>query len=162
LRALLHQARHNDVELEMLQSVLPSNQQHIQRALDMIIGTGKTRIGVLGLAFKAETDDVRESPMVLLVEQLLGKGCRIQIHDPQLSLGRVLGANREYLETHIPHIASLLVEGVEEMREQEVLVVGQRNPIYAAAPTDTQIVIDLIGAFDSQEAGRGPDVRSLV
>lgn len=159
VRALVYQARHNDVELPLLNSILPSNQLHIQRALDLILATGKTRIGILGLAFKAQTDDVRESPMVLLAEQLLGKGFAVTIHDPQLSLARVVGANRAYLEQHIPHIASLLVPEIQSVLENEVIVLGQRSEAYTHLALTTQTVIDLVGLIE--KAG-GLDVRRLV
>lgn len=159
VRALLYQARHSDVELPLLNSILPSNQLHIQRALDMILATGKTRIGILGLAFKAQTDDVRESPIVLLVEQLLGKGFGVTIHDPQLSLTRVIGANRAYLEQHIPHIASLLVSQVEDVLGNDVIVLGQRAEAYAGLGWTTQTVIDLVGLIENPNA---LDVRHLV
>ncbi len=158
-RALLYQARHNDVELPLLDSILPSNRLHIHRALDMILATNKTNVGILGLAFKAQTDDVRESPMVLLVEQLLGKGFHVTIHDPQLSLARVIGANRAYLEQHIPHIASLLVPELQEVLTSEVIVLGQRAPLYADLPLTTQTVIDVVGLVDHADA---LDVRHLV
>ncbi len=159
LRALLHQARHRDVELPMLGNVLPSNQLQIQRAVDMILATGKTRVGLLGLAFKAQTDDVRESPLLLLAEQLLGKGFALQIYDPPLSLARVVGANRAYLEQHLPHIATLLKASLAEILENDVLVVGHALPEYASLDVRGKIVIDLTGSL------RAPDmvnVRPLV
>jgi GDP-mannose 6-dehydrogenase len=159
LRALLYQARHSDVELPLLNSVLPSNQLHIQRALDLILAAGKTRVGMLGLAFKAQTDDVRESPLVLLAEQLLGKGFTLTIYDPQLSLTRVMGANRAYLEQHLPHIASLLAPTPQEVLENEVIVVGQRAEQFAALDLRGRIVIDLAGVVTDANAS---DVRRLV
>lgn len=159
VRALLYQARHNDVELPLLNSVLPSNQLQIQRALDLILATGKARVGMLGLAFKAQTDDVRSSPMVLLAEQLLGKGIRVTIHDPQLSLGRVFGENRAFLEQHIPHIASLLVPHVQDALENEVIVIGQRAPQYQVLAPGERIVIDLVGMFEKTDNER---VRHLI
>lgn len=159
LSALLYQARHNDVELPLLSGVLPSNQVHIQRGLDLILATRKTRIGILGLAFKAETDDVRSSPMVLLVEQLLGKGFELKIHDPQLSLADMVGANRAYLEQHIPHIASLLVPTLAEVLAAEVIVLGQDARTYTHLDLRNRIVIDLVGLIETTNAG---DVRRLV
>lgn len=159
VRALLYQARHNDVELPMLNAALPSNELHLQRAFDLIAATGKTRVAVLGLAFKAGTDDVRESPMVLLVERLLGKGYAVTIHDPQLSLARVVGANRVYLEQHIPHIASLLVSAPEDaLAQSDVIVIGQQHVSYAALDLENHIVIDLIGAISEW----APHARRLV
>lgn len=159
VRALLYQARHNDVELPLLHATLPSNELHLQRAFDLIAATGKTRIAVLGLAFKAGTDDVRESPMVLLVERLLGKGYAVTIHDPQLSLARVVGANRAYLQEHIPHIASLLVSAPEDaLAQSDVIAIGQQHASYAALDLENHIVIDLIGALSES----APHARRLV
>lgn len=159
VRALLYQARHNDVELPLLNAALPSNELHLQRAFDLIAATGKTRVAVLGLAFKAGTDDVRESPMVLLVERLLGKGFAVTIHDPQLSLTRVVGANRAYLQQHIPHIASLLVSApAEALAQSDVIVIGQPHADYVALDLEKYIVIDLIGAL----AESAPHARRLV
>jgi GDP-mannose 6-dehydrogenase len=146
LRTLLYEARHADVDLPLLSAVFPSNQLQIQRAFDLIAATGETRIGILGLAFKSGTDDVRESPMVSLVEQLLGKGYTVKIHDPQLSLAAVVGTNRAYLEEHIPHIATLLVASPSQAVESsQVLVIGQPGAALAWAGMNEKIVIDLVG-----------------
>jgi len=145
LRALLYQARHADVDLPLLSGVLPSNQIHIQRALDLIVATGETRIGILGLAFKSSTDDVRESPLVMLVEQLLGKGYAVTIYDPQLSLGAIVGTNRAYLEEHIPHVASLLVASAPQVVDSsQVLVIGQKGAARGLESVHEKIVIDLV------------------
>jgi GDP-mannose 6-dehydrogenase len=146
LRTLLYQARHANLDLPLLSGVLPSNQIQIQRALDLIAATGKTRIGILGLAFKSGTDDVRESPLVSLVEWLLGKGYALTIHDPQLSLATVVGTNRAYLEEHIPHVASLLVASVTQVVESsQVLVIGEKTAACGLEGVRDKLVIDLVG-----------------
>ena len=146
LRTLLYKARHADVDLPLLSAVLPSNQLQIQRAFDLIAATGETRIGILGLAFKSSTDDVRESPLVSLVEALLGKGYAVTIHDPQLSLAAVVGSNRAYLDEHIPHIASLLVDSAAQVVESsQVVVIGQGAAAHGLTGAKQRIVIDLIG-----------------
>ncbi len=125
LRAMLHRARHNDLDMPLMQSILPSNQAQTQRAVDMVLRKGKKKVGVLGLSFKAGTDDLRESPMVDMIETLLGKGYDIRIYDANVSLARLFGANKAYIEHAIPHISSLLCNSLEELGQHaEVLVVG--------------------------------------
>jgi GDP-mannose 6-dehydrogenase len=125
LRALLHRARHGDLNLPLMQAIIQSNQTQTQRAVDMVLKKGKKKVGVLGLSFKAGTDDLRESPMVDMIEALLGKGYDIRIYDTNVSLARLIGANKAYIEHAIPHISSLLCSSLEELGEHaEVLVVG--------------------------------------
>ena len=108
LRALNYKAKELDLKLPLFESILPSNEEHLVRAVEMVLGTGKRKIGMLGLSFKAATDDLRESPHVQLVKRLLGEGREIRIWDDNVSLGRLIGSNREYIEQVIPHIGSLL------------------------------------------------------
>ena len=129
LRATLHLAKTKDVELPMLGSLLPSNRVHVDMAIAKILSTGKRRVGMLGLAFKAGTDDLRESPLVLLAEQLVGKGIRLSIYDPDVQLSQLLGANRRFIEQHLPHIGSLLTSSLEDLvADCDVLVVGMKDP----------------------------------
>jgi len=148
VRALQYRAKELDVELPMISQILPSNRQQIQNAIDQILETGKKKIGLLGFSFKAGTDDLRESPMVILAEALLGKGLALQIYDKNVSLARLVGANKEYIEHQIPHLSSLLCDTVEEViRDSEVIVVGNQAPEFRAALAMTrkdQIVIDLV------------------
>ncbi len=132
LRALLYVAKHTDVDVPVLQAVLHSNELQARRGVEMVMRTGRKRVGVLGLSFKAGTDDLRESPMVYLVETLLGKGYDIKIYDENVSLARLMGANKEYIEQVIPHIASLMCTSLEEVvSHAEVLVIGNRSPSFA-------------------------------
>jgi GDP-mannose 6-dehydrogenase len=125
LRATAHLARSHDVELPMLGSVLASNQAHLALALRKILATGKRRIGFIGLSFKSGTDDLRESPLVTLAEQLIGKGMQLSIYDPEVHLAQLLGSNRRYIEQHMPHIGQLLRSQIEQViNESDVLVVG--------------------------------------
>jgi GDP-mannose 6-dehydrogenase len=125
LRALIHASVHADVPLPLLSAILPSNEAQIQRAANTVLALGRRRIGVVGLAFKPGTDDLRESPMVRLVEILIGKGCRMRIFDRNVSVARLTGANRRYIEEEIPHIASLMCEEPAQLLEHsEVVVVG--------------------------------------
>ena len=125
LRALLHAGRGAELPLPLLSAILPSNDAQIRQAVEAVLAARKRRVGVVGLAFKHGTDDLRESPMVTLVETLIGKGLDVRIFDPNVAVARLVGANRRYIEEEIPHIASLLCEGVEEVvRHADVLVIG--------------------------------------
>ena len=128
VRALNYRAKELDLILPLFESIMPSNKEHLERAVEMVLGTGKHNIGMLGLSFKAGTDDLRESPQVQLVKRLLGEGREIRIWDDNVSLGRLIGSNREYIEQIIPHIGSLLNASLEEvLREAEVVVIGTRG-----------------------------------
>ena len=128
LRALVYAARAADVSLPLLSAILPSNEGQIRQAVEAVLGTRRRRIGVVGLAFKPGTDDLRESPMVTLVETLIGKGCDVRILDPNVAVARLRGANRRYIEEEIPHISSLLCDSVETLlAHAEVLVVGNAS-----------------------------------
>jgi GDP-mannose 6-dehydrogenase len=147
VRALLHAARSADLAVPVLSEILPSNDQQIQQGVSRVLATRRRRIGILGLAFKAGTDDLRESPMVRLVEALIGKGCDVRILDRNVSIARLGGANRRYIEEEIPHIASLMCDDVETLLEHsEVLVVGNDDEQVRqalAAPRADRVVIDL-------------------
>ena len=125
LRALLYAARAADVSVPLLASVLPSNEGQVRRGVDAVLASRRQRIGVVGLSFKAGTDDLRESPMVVLVETLIGKGCDVRILDRNVSMARLVGANRRYIEEEIPHIASLMCASAEALlAHAEVIVIG--------------------------------------
>ena len=160
LQALVHQARRLDVETPVLAAVLQSNRQQVERAIDMVLRTGKRRVGLLGLTFKPGTDDLRESPLVTLAETLLGKGMQLAIYDPDVSGARVMGANRAYIEREIPHIWSLMRESVREVvQHAETLVIGNKLEDYRQLETlrqDGQVVIDLVRMFDRRS---GEDER---
>jgi GDP-mannose 6-dehydrogenase len=125
LRATTYLAKINDVEIPMLAAIMQSNREHLARALDKIVASGKRRIGFIGLSFKPGTDDLRESPLVSLAEQLIGKGMELAVYDPEVRLSQLLGANRRYIEHHLPHIGKLLRTDIGQvMSDSEVLVVG--------------------------------------
>lgn len=125
IKALLYAAHHRDVALPLLESILPSNRAQIQHGIDAVLDHGKKRVGVVGLSFKANTDDLRESPMVTLVEALIGKGCDVRILDRNVSIARLTGANRRYIEEEIPHIASLMCDSTVSLLEHaQVIVIG--------------------------------------
>jgi GDP-mannose 6-dehydrogenase len=154
LRALVHRSKELDLHLPLLESLLPSNAQHIERAVEMVLDAKKRNVGVLGLSFKQGTDDLRESPLVHLVKRLLGEGCNCLIYDEDVVLGRVLGSNRQFIEEMIPHIGSLLNSNLAEVIENAgVLIIGtrevKREKIEAHLKPDT-LVLDLVNL----EAGR--------
>ncbi len=129
LRALTHIAKQKDVALPMLSSLLDSNRAHIDHAVEKVLKLGRPKVGMLGLSFKTGTDDLRESPLVQVAKRLIGEGCELRIFDPEVQLSRLLGANRSYIDAHIPHLASLLCPGMAEMLEpSEVILVGLQQP----------------------------------
>jgi GDP-mannose 6-dehydrogenase len=148
VRAMQYRAKELDLEMPVIQSILASNRLQIQHAIDEVVDTGHKRVGLLGFSFKAGTDDLRESPIVILAEALLGKGYALRIYDRNVSLARLVGANKEYINTQIPHLSSLLCETVDEVIEgSDVLVVGNAAPEFGDALTRTrpdQIVLDLV------------------
>jgi GDP-mannose 6-dehydrogenase len=147
LRALGHRAKELDLGLPLLDSILPSNTLHIDRAVDAVLRTGKKKISFLGLSFKSGTDDLRESPQVQMIKRLLGEGCQVRVWDRDVSLGRLAGSNRQYIEEVIPHIGSLLSADLEEvMRGGEVVIVATKidKGQLAGCLGKEQIVIDLI------------------
>ena len=128
MRALNYRAKELDLKLPLFESIVASNEEHLLRALEMVLQTGKRKIGMLGLSFKAATEDLRESPHVQLVKRLLGEGRQIRIWDDNVPLGRLIGSNREYIEQVIPHIGSLLNANLEEvLKEAEVVAIGTRG-----------------------------------
>jgi GDP-mannose 6-dehydrogenase len=147
LRALTWLARSRDVEIPMLSHIAPSNDAQIRNALRLITSDAKKRIAVLGFAFKGGTDDLRESPIVTVIEALIGKGCDLRLFDPYVNTARLVGANRRYIEHHIPHIAKLMVGSAEEaVAEAETVLIGNINQAYAealAGLSADQRVIDL-------------------
>ena len=148
VRALQYRAKEVDVDLPLISQILPSNKAQIQQALDQILETGKKNIGLLGFSFKAGTDDLRESPIVILAEALLGKGVSLRIYDKNVSMAKLVGANRDYIVTQIPHLSSLLCNTIDEVIQgSEVIVVGNQAPEFSQAVMDCradQIVIDLV------------------
>lgn len=133
-RAIAYLARTYDLELPLLQSVIPGNNRQMERALDWVLSFGKKRIAILGCAFKAGTDDLRESPYVILAERLLGKGCEIHIFDESVNLSMLVGANRDYVLSTIPHIANLMVDSAAKAAaEADIIIVSARTPAYIAA-----------------------------
>lgn len=148
LRAITYKAKELDLKLPLLESLMPSNAEHIDRAVDMVMSTGKKKIAQLGLSFKAGTDDLRESPQVQLIKRLMGEGLEVRVWDEDVSLGRLAGANRQYIEQVIPHIGSVLSADLEVvLRSAEVVILGNKSANkeqLARFLRPEQIVIDLI------------------
>jgi GDP-mannose 6-dehydrogenase len=165
VRALNYRAKELDLRLPLFESIMPSNDEHLERAVEMILDTGKKRIAMLGLSFKAATDDLRESPQVQLVKRLLGEGRQIQIWDDNVSLGRLIGSNREYIESVIPHIGSLLSSDLEQIvNGAEVIVIGTRGVLKEALQKllrPEQVVIDLVNLEKSRRLEGGANYAGI-
>jgi GDP-mannose 6-dehydrogenase len=159
LRATNYLAKMRDVDLPMHGSILVSNRAHIDHAIAKVMATGKRRVGMIGLSFKVGTDDLRESPLVLLAEHFIGKGLSLLVYDPEVHLSNLLGANRRFIEQHVPHIGQLLRKEIAEViAGSDVLVVGLNDKatieaVHRHARAD-QVVLDLIGVE------RRPDARA--
>ena len=159
LRALQYAARSADVWAPLLSTILPSNEAQIRRAIEAVLATRKRRVGVVGLSFKPGTDDLRESPTVALVEALIGKGCEVKVLDRNVSLARLVGANRRYIEEEIPHIASLMCEDLKTLLDHaEVLVIGNTSEeaaLAVAAAGPNHLVVDLTRGTAQQPSREG-------
>lgn len=153
VRALTYRGREMDLNLPLLNSVMPSNNRHIDRAVEMVLGNGKKKLGILGLSFKGNTDDLRESPMVEVVERLIGKGYDIKIYDRNVHLAKLFGANKEYINNKIPHISKLMVADIEEvLADSKILIIGNKNKEFEDVPAkvgDDVIVIDFVRILKS-------------
>jgi GDP-mannose 6-dehydrogenase len=152
LRAINYKAKQLDVAVPVLSSLLESNRLQVERAIEMVLHTGRKRIGVLGFSFKAGTDDLRESPMVALIETLIGKGMQLAIYDRDVSLARLFGANKEFIERGIPHISQLMRSTIDEVLEaSDVLIIGNKAEEFRAIQSKLrvgQMVIDLVRLFE--------------
>ena len=159
VRALNYRAKELDLRLPLFESILPSNDEHLKRAIDMVLASSKKNIAILGLSFKAATDDLRESPQVQLVKQLLGEGRTLKIWDENVAMGRLIGSNREYIEKAIPHIGSLLVNDLGQcLQDAEVVVVGTRgiaSSVLKEHLRPDHVVIDLVNLEKSRRSSVG-------
>ncbi|MGE5946607.1 MAG: nucleotide sugar dehydrogenase [Betaproteobacteria bacterium] len=148
LRALLYKAKSLDVSVPILAAILPSNEQQIERGVRAVVERGSRKVGVLGFAFKAGTDDLRESPVVELTERLLGKGYDLRIYDSNVSMARIHGANRDYILNRVPHISRLMVSSIGEvMSHADTIVIGNAAPEFVDVPQrlrGSQGIVDLV------------------
>lgn len=148
VRALTYKGRSLDIDLPVLNAIIPSNELQIERGYEMITGKGKRRVGILGFSFKAGTDDLRESPVVDVIERLIGKGFDLRLYDKNVNLAALTGANRDYILNHIPHISRLMVDTVDAVLDHaEVIVIGNGSQEFREALTRLrpgQQVVDLV------------------
>jgi GDP-mannose 6-dehydrogenase len=158
LRALSYYAKTHDLQLPILSSILPSNEMQIARGLQLIIEKGNTRVGVLGFSFKAGTDDLRESPVIEVIERLIGKGYDLRIYDKNVNIASLVGANRDFILNHIPHISRLMVPSVEAVLEHaQTVVIGNKDPDFEDVPKqlrDDQRLVDFV-RIGNQRSGNG-------
>ena len=159
LRALTYKARSLDLDLPVLNAIMLSNEHQLERGIRMILDKGHKKVGVLGFSFKAGTDDLRESPMVEVIERLIGKGYELKVYDRNVQLASLVGANRDYILNRIPHISNLMVDNVEDVLGfADTVVIGNNAEEFRAILTKLrpgQVVVDLVRIIDTQsESGR--------
>lgn len=148
VRALNYKANSLDLKVPMLNSLMTSNEYQIQRVLQMVMSTKKRKIGILGFAFKNGTDDLRESPVVSLIESLIGKGYQLSLFDSNVFYAKLLGKNKEYIEAHVPHMINLIKPTMEEViKEVDVIIIGNNSAEFKKVfelTTPSQTIIDLV------------------
>ncbi|MGA9977032.1 MAG: nucleotide sugar dehydrogenase [Candidatus Sulfotelmatobacter sp.] len=152
LRALSYQAKMQDLQLPILSSILPSNEIQITRGVQLITEKGHTRVGILGFSFKAGTDDLRESPLIEVIERLIGKGYDLRIYDKNVNIASLVGANRDFILNHIPHISKLMVADIDAvLNHAQTVVIGNNDPDFKAVPGrlhEGQILVDFVRVIE--------------
>ena len=161
LRGLTYRARQLDLELPLLNSVLPSNEAHIARAFRRIMETGSRRIGVYGLTFKPNTDDLRESPGVALIERLIGKGCDVKVYDPHIQLDAIYGQNLAFLLSSLPHIGRAMEKSLEAILSWAELIVVTQEPNAGSRPILEQSPVPVINVANSEPAANQPSLEPV-
>lgn len=158
VRALTYKARSLDLELPLLDSILPSNRKQVEKGVKMIVDKGTRKVGILGFSFKAGTDDLRESPLVDVIETLLGKGYELKLYDKNVNLAALTGANQDYILNHIPHISKLMVNSMEEVLAfADTIVIGNGAAEFKQVPgllKDGQSIVDLVRISSEQSGGQ--------
>lgn len=148
LRALSYQAKMRDLELPILSAVLPSNEMQVARGAKLVVDSGNSRVGVLGFSFKAGTDDLRESPVIEVIERLIGKGYDLRIYDRNVSMAALVGANRDFILNRIPHISRLMVPSIDAvLAHAQTIVIGNNDPEFSQIQTklrEDQCLVDLV------------------
>ncbi|HWO29408.1 MAG TPA: nucleotide sugar dehydrogenase, partial [Candidatus Acidoferrum sp.] len=135
LRALAYSAKLHDLELPILNAILPSNELQVARGLQLIMEKDRRRIGILGFSFKEGTDDLRESPMIEIIERLTGKGYDVRIYDKNVQVARLVGANRDFILNRIPHISKLMVDNIDAvLQHAETIVIGNKSTEFESVP----------------------------
>lgn len=154
LRALSYRAKELDVAVPVLEATLSSNLLQVERAVEMVTSTGKKKVGVLGFAFKAGTDDLRESPIVAVIERLIGKGYDVRLFDREVSIAKLIGANKDYIENEIPHISRLMAESVDDVvSHSEVIVIGNKDEEFTTVDSlisEDTVIVDLVRLFGNR------------
>ncbi len=152
LRALGYKAKSSDLQLPILSSVLPSNEMQVTRGLQMIMDKGHKKVGILGFSFKAGTDDLRESPVIEVIERLLGKGFDVRIYDKNVNIASLVGANRDFILNHIPHISKIMVDSMDAALDHaQTVVIGNKDPEFNTVPTamrPDQVLVDFVRISD--------------
>ena len=160
VRALTYKARSLDLDLPLLNSILPSNQKQVEKGIKMIADKGNKKVGILGFSFKAGTDDLRESPLVDVIEYLLGKGYELKLYDKNVNLAALTGANQDYILNHIPHISKLMVNSIDEVLEfAQTIVIGNGAEEFKTVPNNLkpgQQLVDLV-RISKQQSGEQYD-----
>ena len=148
VRALTYKARSLDLDLPLLNSILPSNQRQVEKGIKMIVDKGARKVGILGFSFKAGTDDLRESPLVDVIEYLLGKGYELKLYDKNVNLAALTGANQDYILNHIPHISKLMVTNMQDVLDfADTIVIGNGAAEFKTVPASLQPhqhIVDLV------------------
>jgi GDP-mannose 6-dehydrogenase len=159
LRALSYSAKMHDLELPIINSILQSNRMQIARGMQLIMDKGHKRVGVLGFSFKAGTDDLRESPVIEVTEQLLGKGYDLRIYDRNVNMASLVGANRDFILNRIPHISKLMVGGIDDvLNHAQTVVIGNQDPEFGNVPTmlrDDQVLVDFVRVTGGRRSEAG-------
>jgi GDP-mannose 6-dehydrogenase len=154
LRALSYQAKMQDLHLPILTSILPSNEMQISRGLQLIVEKGHTRVGMLGFSFKAGTDDLRESPLIEVIERLIGKGYDLRIYDKNVNIASLVGANRDFILNHIPHISKLMVGDIDAvLNHAQTVVIGNKDPDFSVVPErlrEGQLLVDFVRIIEGR------------
>ena len=157
LRALAYRAKVQDLELPILSSILPSNELQVARALQLIMEKGHGRIGILGFSFKEGTDDLRESPVIEVIERLIGKGYELRLYDKSVNMAKLVGANRDFILNRIPHISRLMVDGIDAvLQNSDTVVIGNKDPEFRGVldrMRDGQVLVDFVRIADSRSNG---------
>ncbi len=148
LRALGYQAKMHDLQLPIISSILPSNEIQVSRALQLIMDKGNKRAGVLGFSFKAGTDDLRESPVIEVIERLIGKGYDLRLYDKNVNMASLVGANRDFILNRIPHISGLMVDCIDAVLDHaQTVVIGNKDPDFRSVPgrlREDQVLVDFV------------------
>jgi GDP-mannose 6-dehydrogenase len=165
-------ANRSGVDLPLMRSILPANEAHLKRAIESVPRNGHSRVGINALAFKSGTDDLRESPLVLIAEHLIGKGFDVKIHDPGIETSLITGTNREYIQKHIPHLSSRMVHSIDELVEHSDILVIARDDDHLvdrlAQAAKRPTIVDLRGqnqvlkrVLEARKRSRGPVLETV-